>query len=79
METTTVFQSGNSQAVRIPKAFRIPGDRVIIERKGSAIVLYPLEEENRWPDGYIESLLKDVADETFVRQPQGLDREAPQF
>ena len=73
VETTTIFKSGNSQAVRIPKAFRLPGYRVFIERKGSTIVLSPLGEENRWPDGYIESLSKEAADKTFVLQPQGRD------
>jgi antitoxin VapB len=34
-----VFQSGNSQAVRLPKAFRLNADRVEIFRRGDEIVL----------------------------------------
>jgi antitoxin VapB len=34
-----IFQSGNSQAVRLPKAFRINADRVEIFRRGNEIVL----------------------------------------
>ena len=36
---TTVFQSGNSQAVRLPKEFRFRSKRVEIFRRGDEIVL----------------------------------------
>ena len=36
---TKVFQSGNSQVVRIPKAFRFDVDEVEIFRRGEEIVL----------------------------------------
>ena len=36
---TRVFQSGNSQAVRIPKAFRFDVDEVEIFRRGEEVVL----------------------------------------
>ncbi len=39
MTHARVFQSGNSQAVRLPKAFRINADRVEIFRRGDEIVL----------------------------------------
>ena len=38
-QTTTVFTSGNSQAVRLPKAFRFDSKTVEIERRGDEIVL----------------------------------------
>lgn len=34
-----VFKSGNSQAVRLPKAFRLKGPEVEISRRGDEIVL----------------------------------------
>lgn len=37
--TTTVFTSGNSQAVRLPKEFRFSTKQVIIEKRGDEIVL----------------------------------------
>ena len=37
--TTTVFTSGNSQAVRLPKEFRFDTKQVTIERRGDEIVL----------------------------------------
>ena len=36
---TTVFQSGNSQAVRLPKAFRFNSKTVEIFRRGDEVVL----------------------------------------
>ena len=39
MPTTKVFRSGNSQAVRIPKEFRIDAEEVEIFRRGDEIVL----------------------------------------
>ena len=37
--TTTVFTSGNSQAVRLPKEFRLNSKTVEISRRGDEIVL----------------------------------------
>ncbi len=37
--TAAVFMSGNSQAVRLPKAFQLKSKRVTIERRGDEIVL----------------------------------------
>lgn len=42
MTETTVFQSGNSQAIRIPKEFQFHTKRVEIRREGRDIVLRPL-------------------------------------
>lgn len=39
MATARVFKSGNSQAVRLPKEFRLEGPEVEIFRRGDEIVL----------------------------------------
>lgn len=39
MAVTTVFQSGNSQAVRLPKEFRFKSKTVEIFRRGDEVVL----------------------------------------
>lgn len=39
MSYARVFKSGNSQAVRLPKAFRLNVDKVLIFRRGDEIVL----------------------------------------
>jgi virulence-associated protein VagC len=38
METAKVFWSGRSQAVRLPRAYRVDGREVRIRRRGRAIV-----------------------------------------
>ncbi len=72
---TSVFTSGGSQAVRIPKALRINAKRVEIERKGETLVLRPLPDEDRWPDGYLDSFADGKLDDGFERPPQGEHRE----
>jgi len=39
MNTARIFMSGNSQAVRLPKAFRFDVEQVSIFRRGDEIVL----------------------------------------
>ena len=41
MSTAKIFQSGRSQAVRLPKEFRFGGTEVYVARMGSAVVLMP--------------------------------------
>ena len=43
METAKLFQNGSSQAVRLPKEFRISGKEVKIFKKGNQIILEPIE------------------------------------
>lgn len=42
-----IFQSGNSQAVRLPKDFRFSVDEVEVSREGDAVILRPRAEEGR--------------------------------
>ncbi|HUN61553.1 MAG TPA: AbrB/MazE/SpoVT family DNA-binding domain-containing protein [Candidatus Sulfotelmatobacter sp.] len=39
MTTARVFKSGNSQAVRLPKQFRVKAKELEIERRGNEIIL----------------------------------------
>ena len=55
MKTAKLFQNGRSQAVRLPKAFRFSGDKVIIKRLGKGVVFLPSEAD--W-DSLIESTRK---------------------
>ena len=54
METTKIFMSGRSQAVRLPKAYRLEGTDVFIKKVGNAIVLIP--ESDPW-----ETLIQGLA------------------
>lgn len=63
MDTAKLFQSGNSQAIRLPKAYRLPGKKVYLKRMGSAIVVLP--EDSAWQP-MIDSLSKFSPD--FMRE-----------
>lgn len=39
MPTAKLFQNGNSQAVRLPKAFQFEGNEVEILRRGDEVIL----------------------------------------
>ena len=42
-----VFMTGRSQAVRLPKEYRVPGDSVFVKRLGTGILLIP-KTSDRW-------------------------------
>ncbi|OFW77880.1 MAG: virulence factor [Alicyclobacillus sp. RIFOXYA1_FULL_53_8] len=44
MERAKIFQSGRSQAVRLPKEFRFNGTEVYVKRVGKAVVLLPMDD-----------------------------------
>lgn len=69
METAKVFWSGRSQAVRLPKQFRVDASEVRIRRRGKAIVLEPLPETWSWLDA-IAGTLDDDFVEAVQEQPQ---------
>ena len=41
MQTAKIFMNGRSQAVRLPKEFRMPGDDVFIKKIGNIVILIP--------------------------------------
>ena len=75
MEKAKLFQNGNSQAVRLPKEFRMPGNEVTIYKKGNQIIIEPLE--TTW-DALFESLAEFPEDfmEEGRNQPAAQNREA---
>lgn len=44
MDTAKVFQSGRSQAIRLPKEYRFDGTQVFIKKVGEAVILMPYRE-----------------------------------
>lgn len=60
-----LFWTGRSQAVRLPKEFRFAGDRVVIRREGTKVILEP---DNGWPEGWVESFIGAT---DLKRWPQG--------
>ena len=43
-----VFMSGRSQAVRLPKAFRLDVSEVRVRREGATLILEPIEQGWDW-------------------------------
>jgi antitoxin VapB len=74
MDTAKIFQTGRSQAVRLPKAYRFDGRQVFVKRVGQAVVLMP--EVNSW------DMMFDACDEfsdDFMmerNQPEAQERPA---
>ena len=66
--TAKLFKNGNSQAVRLPRAFRLPGKEAAIHREGDRIILEPLVR-SKWPRNFLRSIRID--DKAFGRLPQG--------
>ena len=44
MDTARLFQSGRSQAVRLPKEFRFAGTKVAVRHFGNGVLLLPLDD-----------------------------------
>jgi antitoxin VapB len=44
MDTARLFQSGRSQAVRLPKAYRFTGTEVVVKRFGNGVLLLPADD-----------------------------------
>jgi antitoxin VapB len=59
MQTAKLFWSGRSQAVRLPKEFRLPGNEVRIRRRGNAVILEPVAEDWAWLDAIVGELDAD--------------------
>ena len=73
MYTTKVFKSGNSQAVRIPKEYKIDSSELFINKIGNTIVISP--KTDPW-ENFRESLA-DFSDDYFSagrKQPKMQER-----
>ena len=80
MTTAKVFWSGRSQAVRLPKEFRVEGDEVRIHRRGNQIILEPIPKDWAWLDALHkkfgkpdEDFLKAVEEELPMQERPELD------
>jgi antitoxin VapB len=71
MATARVFKSGNSQAVRLPKKFRVNSKELEISRRGDEIVL---REKSKGLERVLE-ILADMPGDMF---PEGRNDTPPQ-
>lgn len=71
---TKVFKSGNSQAVRLPREFRLDQEEVFIRKEGKSIVITPLPKT--W-EGFMENCdpLSDDFSITGVPLPEDVERD----
>lgn len=68
MTTAKVFRNGRSQAIRLPKEFRVDTDEVYLRRTPEGILMIP---RNPW-DVFAEGI-RDISDEFFAdgrQQPE---------
>src|SRR5215470_18314426 len=65
-----VFMTGRSQAVRLPKEYRVTGDRVYVKRLGNTILLMP-KTGDRWAGLFaaLDEFPRDFAIERRQEQP----------
>ncbi len=66
--TAKLFQTGRSQAVRLPKEFRFPGKEVRIRRFGAGVLLEPMRVD-------VEKVFADIDAIGGAFMPEG--REQP--
>jgi antitoxin VapB len=72
VDVAKLFWNGQSQAVRLPKAFRFEGDEVIVRKSGSSVILSPkpksrTKKKSDWDD--LLSSLPDVDDDFMKERP----------
>lgn len=74
MQTVKVFQSGNSQAVRIPKEFAVDEQELFIQKVGSSIIL--TSKKDIWTS--FRSSINNFSEDLFSEgreQPEEQERE----
>lgn len=67
-----VFWSGPSQAVRLPKAFRLNTTEITVKKVGNTLILEPATKR-KWPKGYAASFARVPAD---FKRPKALPTSA---
>lgn len=73
VQIAKVFQNGRSQAVRLPKEYRVDSDEVYIEKIGHSIMIIQ-KEKSKWD--VMRNALEDLKDFQFERnQPSVQERD----
>lgn len=63
MDTAKLFQNGRSQAVRLPKDYRLEGKEVYIKKLGDIVMLIPKDSEWSVMENAIEYFSDDFLQE----------------
>ena len=72
-KTAKLFWSGRSQAVRLPKEFRMDGEEVRIRKQGASVVLEPVVTDWAWLDAIAGKFSRDF----FARRAQTAGASGP--
>ena len=76
METAKIFETGRSQAVRLPKKFRFNVDEVIVQQLGDAVLLVP--KESLWQtfldglDGFTDEIFENGREQGAQEERESL-------
>jgi antitoxin VapB len=62
MDTAKVFWNGRSQAVRLPKEYRLNASEVRVRKHGNAVILEPIPDDWHWLERVTGPVDKDFAD-----------------
>ncbi len=76
MDTAKLFTTGRSQAVRLPRKYRMSGEEVAINRIGELVILFPRDKAGEvmakaW-DYFTEDFLADRNQPAHAEERQGL-------
>lgn len=74
MKEAKLFQNGRSQAVRLPKEYRLTGKSVYVHRLGNLVVLIP--KQRSW-NSLVEACAKFTEDFMTTREQGVQKRERP--
>lgn len=74
MNTAKVFQTGNSQAIRLPAEFRLDAKEVLISRQGKKLIIEPVEPNFDQLESILDRFSADLKIER--NQPPFQDRDA---
>ena len=69
VDKAKVFWSGRSQAVRLPKDYRIEADEVRISRRGDSIILEPIPKDWSWLDAIVGTMSEGFMEEGREQPP----------
>lgn len=78
MATAKVFQSGNSQAIRLPKEFRVDAAELLIIPTSEGLLLRPLQKDMDGSSVFDALVALGEAMPEFERPPQGTLQERPE-
>jgi len=74
MSSAKLFRNGQSQAVRLPREFALPGREVFVRRVGNAVLLVPMDDPWTGFEAALEQFTDDFMEER--NQPPVQERES---